>query len=346
MDDVGMPLPLAYVVDGKHSEITETKEKESSGGNENGIIRRKILTIIGSPLPLEYIKQEKDDEIFEKNEIKENENQEEETKEMEDEKEEDEKRIGIEEDQQKKVKNEVRKQHIKLSDLGNPLPLDYMTSNEVSLNDEFNMHNIVGVNDFSHLKGKYKNEIEKPIRTIKFYDFGAPLPLDYLNKEVITGFTTEENASSEIPIAELKQVQEGKNNKLENVIDHKIENNINTELLESMQKNDRFESNDKNEPIDMTDLTVLQNIEQLVKTQNTIELQNRINEDADFRLQLIRYTRQVKKQYEYLCSILNMNSKLDQGETEQKHFGLILHPLVVALFVVISLCSLSYILAD
>lgn len=308
MDHNKGPLPLSYVADGKHSE--QITGKENIYKEKSNKIRRSL--VIGEPLPLPYVKVEDDNTVIDD--------------------------IVVEFE---------RKPHVKLADLGTPLPLEY-ASDEIGLKEEEEEENQEEDAEEDIVDDNVV-VMEKPKRFNKIYDFGTPLPLDYLEeKKTIINEVRKNNDDDN---------NNNNNNNMslnlsaaDNVINHNLKNDIKGK--EPIDEPDEQVKSDEDDILGCTapstEMTIFQDIIKYVEAKDTAKLQQEM-QNADFRLQLMRYTRQLKKQYEYLSGMLKIqddNIDAKQPAMPTKSVLFLLHPVIVAIMVIITLCAISYFLAD
>lgn len=392
---MGNPLPLPYTINGKHSEITstnatrqdtkasktatvvdameqlhhETPAAENSGSlvNDPGpSVRRKVHAVIGNPLPLEYLDGE--------NKVLKN-------------------KVSADTDpgtvdpfvvekplnavdvsvsggasDQTQAENDVvekptvkRPRNLKLSDIGDPLPLSYSPQ-------------VVGLESrLTHGVAKAPHQ-RMPL---KIYDLGTPLPLEYtqdgektVGQETIRTDTylKWKTTASDLPFDEWVEAQKKPDQATDeqnpkNVTCHNAVPNPPQELAgpkcstgancqatsggslvpagEEPEDTTAVQSPGPQKPLGMS---MYEHIALLVSRRDRLQLENR-SRNAEFKKELIRYAEEAKEQVDFLSELLGENVTATPTGKQALTVSTTISTCVL-LSAVMLLCTLSYLLAD
>lgn len=400
--DSGDPLPLPYHINSNNEKYSESIEKvvddgidEKNSNNNNKTknnnelkIMRKALAIIGSPLPLTYIQEEGNAKLDEANNISTESNVSSNSiKKTNDES--NSKLTKTEVACEDKVEDESKSKRpknnlhniLRLSDLGDPLPLKYNNRRNIELEETV-------------IKQRKTSSNPRILNTL--YDFGSPLPLHYKEGRDVDSIETDEylewknskskhsfndwkNSINVPPHLEKsnqsqndmsqKSVSEDRKSDISDInasssldlkdqlkndeaaqstpTDCKVETL--TPLPNPTYKND-LELNSKSD----SEFTIMnEELHQYLQTKDYQALQDRIDNDAEFKLKLIRYTRQLKREYDLLYKLLHAMPIDIEVDEETKPIQPAtdttpnyLRPILVSVLVFVLLCTLSYLLAD
>jgi hypothetical protein len=420
------PLPLQYadagLVSGKYTEITtrngerdaqderdakndtvemSTTTVSSHNGatrnTDNAKVRRKVLTVIGDPLPLDYLRNNAEnngdnDNVFD-NEVDETESRNTSVRST---------HSSHNNESSSGEEEAIKvKKHIRIADLGNPLPLPYTpgsTDTKVSILSApvSALETTTPVRRASVGAADEKDILTMPLapslavgenghnskpftrRAISMYDFGSPLPLKYVNTKINTQRYLKRNqAETEVAgvtqygskasidvihhnggrecdssLSKTVRVSEGINTS-----NSALEDDSDTNQQVGKEEDNHEGEEEEEEESEDTELYTMNQTEilQLIHDRDYTTLEERL-QDADFRLQLLRYARQLKKQHDFLCKILHGEPERDASSDEENETTVCqsatrtlrsqLRSAAVGALVFVGLCGISYALAD
>lgn len=380
--NTGMPLPLPYQINvaGKHTEkvINTDSDIVESKVNKLNTVKKIPLAAIGTPLPLNYLRkvwneddpENKVDVISSDVDNAENNNN-----------------NYIDNNKSSNDNNNElerpEKHHIRLSDLGDPLPLKY----NFKLQKEYKEEEEDKEKEKEDNKEKEQDlkeieEIKPIVHTVqdnrilmKKYDFGTPLPLDYVNKEIKTNpivnnskFRFKSTSNNEYCDESYNDISQ---NDISQIKNERILVENKSIKLDSNNTNNEFNENLLLRPyINDTELEDIMNqeIQEYIQTNNYKALVDKVD-NAEFRLKLIRYMRVLKRQCELLnkvlqtenddatqmkqdaaCSTITVSSTTTSTTASPKNLFIewraYIQSAVVSTGVFVLLCAVSYFLAD
>lgn len=352
------PLPLLYptegISDGKHSQsLPDQADADASIDSNFGKQTKKPIVIIGNPLPLNYGKETASDgDNVGKNPVDLDVNS-----------------LDLLDESNDRKKKERK---LILTNLGDPLPLSYKSSTAGILSD---------AHKFTNKKKNKKTKLDLT-NVNKRYDFGDPLPLDYVNVEIKTDTYKKQLLNNSDSKKLFKNdsttlTSLGKTGVANEIDDTDPSFKIPSQILNESVQTDNTGKNDSSHflgddqdsnnvihdgiiespvtsstPITETrritnDIEILMDTD-LIKYINTTDkdiVVSRVEKDADFKLSLIKYSKQLERQCQLLQTILN---GVPSGNNNAYNPSIIsfLKSAAAAVFVFIFLCILSYYLAD
>jgi hypothetical protein len=374
------------------STTTVSSHNGAPRSTDNAKVRRKVLTVIGDPLPLDYLRNNAENNGDNDNEVDETESRN--TSVRSTHSSHNNESSSGEEEEAIKVKKHIRIADLgnpfplpytpgstdpKVSILSAPASaLETTTpvrSASVGTADEKDILTLplapsMAVGENGHNSKPFTR------RAISMYDFGSPLPLKYVNTEINTQRYLKRNQAE----TEVAGVTQYGSKASTDVIHHnggsecdsslsktvRVSEGINTSNSAQEddsdtnqpagQEEDNHEEEEEEESEDTEQYTMNQTeILQLIHDRDYTTLETRL-QDADFRLQLLRYARQLKKQHDFLCKVLHGEPERSVSSDEETETTVCqsatrtlrsqLRPAAVGALVFVGLCGISYALAD
>lgn len=365
VDVVDQSFEIPIKSEPSSSSITTTNAN-SRDNNIKAKVRRTVLAAIGDPLPLDYLTGDGTNERESEREDISHSN------------------TSISNDDVNNEQEVIKvKKHIRIADLGDPLPLPYTSTGDSIRSMSEGEGPITAppapIEESTIQKG---NLLSKPFtrRAISMYDFGSPLPLKYVNQEINTERYLKRNYAEKEDVIHHQKEQNDVSHEQRavDVTRRSVRINSGVDVLDverehvqeqeqeqpdvdvSADESEAEADTEKEENMSMNQTEILQ----LLHDRDYTTLEYRLK-NADFRLQLLRYARELRRQHDFLCKVLHgeeaegyMTSDNDGDEEVEKievnsvsetataSVRSQLRPAAVGALVFVALCCLSYVLAD
>lgn len=387
--DAGNPLPLPYQIDGKYTESIGAGAEKVEDGNPRPSSElkamRKALSVIGDPLPLDYMEStarrvgSNDNKsamaaaaasvAVAEEELKGGEQPEEER---------------VEELFGKPAQVKKRRA-VRLADLGQPLPLKYNpafhgnhrqrveTSRQQSPT-LISSPRLANVYDFgSPLPLHYTDEEIETEEYLRWKSSSTSEPFEEWKQETETGARNQNRIPTEGHVihrregdtshSEVEEIQEARENVTSSPDDSNDENSSRREMDKDQDQQQEQEKvntlTDDVLPSTQDSLgsfdtepgqAMDDEIQRYIVHEDYRGLEERI-ENPEFRLKLLRYTRRLKKQYDFLCKVIDSKNAISSSSTSPSPptpptKSVYLRSAAVSTAVFVLLCTISYFLAD